>query len=461
MGEFVDRLRRTDDVSDVLRLLARGIWRQYHGESVCPPAMIPDHATLARWKFGLDADADPVSGAGRAGDTPGTVTVDSGAAADGAALPADLDIETYALEMIAQLHHKWQHEQWEGVGLATHPLATLVREWQNRATVAVPFLPKPKASLPSLQQITKQDIVTMPGLPGHGGSDSEAEPNPLPGFEPAVTACPSWILWLYDRAGGESMRAGRGAPWDLHLFVSAFLHLDIIQRNGQWTTLRFPHLREHEADWPVPHTPSIERWLFPHGWDKSNRAKYWHRLPEALWRMKRDLGLVPIDSMGSVALIFPSVIPDSRDHPLVEFTIRVPRVAANGARIDWNILRKYRQTSAAQYRAYLSACAFMDRSAHHGMPITARIPAQLNADGSIRRHRNGRIVKGPDQVANPMAQFVKTLFDDDLTRMIGFDANNRSHRHQARAAFERLHADGVIDLRAEHGGWRIFGTATE
>jgi len=144
-----------------------------------------------------------------------------------------------------------------------HPLTPIIRAWQIRPTATEPFLPKRRASLPSLQTIDHENI-TLPDFPG---SDATAPVRQmaLPGFEPAVTMCPSWLLWLYDRAGGESMTAGRGAPWDLHLFVSSFLHLGIDQRDGHWKTLRFPHLVEHEADWPEPGTPSVERWLFPDG----------------------------------------------------------------------------------------------------------------------------------------------------------------------------------------------------
>ena len=128
-----------------------------------------------------------------------------------------------------------------------HPLAPIIRAWQIRPIVTKPFLPKSRASMPSLQTIDHENI-TLPDFPA---SDATAQGSQmaLPGFEPAVTMCPSWLLWLYDRAGGESMTAGRGAPWDLHLFVSSFLHLGIDQRDGHWKTLRFPHLVEHEADW--------------------------------------------------------------------------------------------------------------------------------------------------------------------------------------------------------------------
>ena len=63
---------------------------------------------------------------------------------------------------------------------------------------------------------------------------------------------------------------------------------------------------------------------------------------------------------------------------------------------------------------------------------------------------------------NPAARYVRPLDDKDLARMIGFDPKkNRAYLHRGREAFEQLHADGVIDLRKDDGGWRIFGPGGE
>ena len=36
------------------------------------------------------------------------------------------------------------------------------------------------------------------------------------------------------------MRQGRGAPWELHLWIGAILHLPIAQRDSNWHVLRLP-----------------------------------------------------------------------------------------------------------------------------------------------------------------------------------------------------------------------------
>ena len=48
------------------------------------------------------------------------------------------------------------------------------------------------------------------------------------------------------------------------------------------------------------------------------------------------------------------------------------------------------------------------------------------------------------------------LSEADLTRMIGFDPSNRRRRHDARAAFERMEADGAIEIERDGTSWRLF-----
>ena len=52
---------------------------------------------------------------------------------------------------------------------------------------------------------------------------------------------------------------------------------------------------------------------------------------------------------------------------------------------------------------------------------------------------------------------VRPLSNSDLARLIGFDGGKRDHRYKARNAFAHLDADGVIDLRRDGKGVRIFG----
>ena len=175
----------------------------------------------------------------------------------------------------------------------------------------------------------------------------------------------------------------------MRLFVGALLHVAVPDRTGKWVTLRFPTLRRHEADWPVPGVRSVETWLHPEAWENFRRD--WTLLPAALDSMRERLCYVPVPGVGSVAMVFPSVIPRASCDPMVEFTVRIPASAAYGARADWQLLCRYGAVSAPLYRAYLSTVAYFDQSARAGHPITA----DTKPGGAIRAAPHG-CGPGPD-----------------------------------------------------------------
>ena len=350
--------------------------------------------------------------------------------------PGEANEEGWGFLLVHEVHAWW--ERIAEKERPKHPLAPIVAAWQARSKKAKPFRPVQRASLPGLHRLSREDGARMRLIGGglEQGPSASREPTWLPGLEPAVRGCPSWLLWAYDRAGGPLMRQGRGAPWELRLLIGSLLHLAVDQRDGDWRTLRLE-------------TREVERWLHPHGW--SNRRRDWEKLPEALMRMRERLSWVPVRGVGLVAMAVPTVIPEQRDDPLIEFSVRVPRSAAHGARIHWPRLCAYGVDSAVLYRAYLAVTAHLDASARRGHPQTAQIPVR-------RKREAGR----PTELApNPTARFAPTLMASDFARMIGFDAEDRRHRSKAREAFERLATDGVIDLQPEgRREWRILGVRT-
>ena len=284
-------------------------------------------------------------------------------------------------------------------------------------------------------------------LPDYPGDDAPPAPDGqllLPGFGEAVRGCASWLLWLFDQAGeGGKPGGGRGARWDLRLFVYAMLHLDVADRDGQWHTIRRS-------------TDEVIGWLHPNGW--ANARRDWRKLPEALHLM-RDLAYVPVPGIGSVAMLFPSVVPERRDDPLVEWTIRIPPAAARGDRLNWPRLLAYGADSDRVFRAYLAAAAWLGRSAKRGHPITREIAAPLlGPDGKPRRRKGGAIIRSStERMPNPATRYIgPPLSEADLTRMIGFDPSDRRRRHDARAAFERMEADGAIEIERDGTNWRLF-----
>ena len=326
-----------------------------------------------------------------------------------------------------------------------HPLAPLVDAWQRLPSHRQARTPVNRGSLPRLSRLGADD-ATLPDFPLQDAPAAPGGQLDLPGFGDAVRGCASWLLWLFDQAGGESLASGRGAPWDLRLFVYALLHLDVADRDGEWHTIRLP-------------TDTVTGWLHPNGW--ANERRDWDKLPEALRRMSRELSYVPVDGIGYVAMLLPSVIPAKRGDPLVEFTARVPRVAAHGDRLNWPQLLAYGADSARLFRAYLAVTAWLGRSAKRGHPITRQIAAPVHGpDGKpTRRRKGGAIIRSAtERIDNPAARYVgPPLSEEDLTRMIGFDPSNRYRRRDARAAFERMEADGVIEIERSGAGWLLFG----
>ena len=338
----------------------------------------------------------------------------------------------------------------------SHPLNPLLRAWQSRLAHAAPYPVRTRASLPRIEAIDR----TLPDFPPDVATPSKLESDgqlSFPGIETTTyAACPSWLLWLYDSAGGELTVQGRGAPWALRLCVGAFLHLGIDQRDGGWHVLRFPVFDVLDSTGRVAR-PGVVSWLHPDGWE--NRRRDWHRFPEALDAMRQRLGYIEVGGIGSIAMLMPTVIPRRLTDPFVEFTVRLPAPTANGARVDWRKLSRYGVESASLYRAYLSACAFLDRSAHAGHPVTRLLPpAKRDSSGHPLRSPGGSLQRDRSLLEpNPGVRFSRLLTEADLTSMIGYDPTKRYHRFRARQAFDRLDTDNVLDLHREGKRFRILG----
>ena len=234
----------------------------------------------------------------------------------------------------------------------------------RRAAVAVtPYRPVNRANLPDLTRRTRE-LPDLPTLPAERGTLW------LPGLEPTADACPSWLLSLWDRAGGQSLAQGRGAPWALRLWIGALLHVAVRDRTGRPVTLPF-RVRD------------VAAWLHPDGW--RNRWRDWKRLPAALDSLGSLRVPLPVvgpagrETTGMVALVSAPVVPrDWRDgNAPVYLDVRIPPEGAAGSRLDWPTLCRYGADSAGLYRAYLAVTAWMHRTAYRGAPITRQISDTL------------------------------------------------------------------------------------
>lgn len=318
--------------------------------------------------------------------------------------------------------------------------------WRIAPREVKPFKPVDRVSLPRLHRATDRDVKMLPAFPAAPAAVSQVEDGAdawLPGFEPRVTGCPSWLVHVFDRAGGGLLPGRKGAPLELRLFISALCLVHEHDRVGGVTTMT-PSLRE------------VVDWLYPDGW----KSRY------------RDFGLLPaaLDRLGSlripvgrylVSVVNAVVVPQVWDpDALVGLEVRIPQSAAQGARLDWNRLRRYGVKSAAMYRGYLALSAAMDGAARRGMPITKMIPAPvLDEHGKPKRRKGGAIIRSTNAwIPNPAAKYAPRWNDWDKARFLGYDPTDRRRRRNAREALERLEGDGVVQLeRLPDGTCRLFG----
>ena len=356
---------------------------------------------------------------------------------------------TNMLFSVEQVHRLWS-EKWKIGTQLRHPLAPLMAAWLARPTESKPYPLRDRASLARLHRIEADDIRDMPGFHDAVAHGLDNHQPVLPGFDVLPIGCPAWLIWAYRQTGKSQ---GGVAPWDLRLWIGALLNLPVGDRDGEWHTV------------PVD-TAVVESWLHPNGW--ANRRKHFHKLTDAFHMMDKRLSFLPVPGVGGVALLRPTIIPTCRTDPIVEFVVRVPKVAAHGARLNWRVLSQYGCESAMKYRAYLSAMCMLDWSARRGAPITAEIERPLlDSQGAeiYRRTKTGRSVvarvKG-ELIPNSLAKFAPKLTDRELALVIGHNPNDRMSRRRARKAFEDLASDGVIDLRTNPNGTvGLFGPARE
>ena len=88
-----------------------------------------------------------------------------------------------------------------------HPALAFVAGWQQRAVVVKPTR---GAGLPRFQRMSEAEALALPGFDAQIPGPVRGQPV-LPGFDVTpVGGCPSWLLSLYDQAGGDTERPGRG-----------------------------------------------------------------------------------------------------------------------------------------------------------------------------------------------------------------------------------------------------------
>ena len=82
-----------------------------------------------------------------------------------------------------------------------HPALVFVAGWPQRAVVVKPTR---GAGLPRFQRMSEAEALALPGFDAQRPGPVRGQPM-LPGFDVTpVGGCPSWLLSLYDQAGGDT-----------------------------------------------------------------------------------------------------------------------------------------------------------------------------------------------------------------------------------------------------------------
>ena len=445
IGQVEKDLLQAVQAGEIINALARGLWIKEH-QSEPPQNEVPSVAGL---KFEETESAKkflPFIG------VPAKNTIPNyGIIINGKMLKCWRDSESITLafwhylhgatfglngESIEAAHTLWMAAREDGFK-GRHPLSSVVEsilpEWKNMGIQIEPFRPQKKAQLTLFGRIEKQEGKRLIAVQT-GYAPPQTELN-FPELQRNDIVA-SWLLDLYGKVGGM-VSSGRGAPYPLRLFVGGLLYTPIEHRDGEFHYF------------PIS-TDEVISWLHPDiGYVKRQR---WDAFRNGL-KAINELGWVSIPGVGQVKVLDASVIPEKPTDPIVQFIVRVPPSAAHGATLDWGTLCEYGRESARLYRAYLTACEFMHRSALRGQPITQMIGrAILDQHGNPIKEK-GKVKRSKRKFEhNPLTRYVKGLNKAQLAQSIGLDAADRHNRRNALGAFERLADDGIIDLQKEGRG---------
>ena len=299
-----------------------------------------------------------------------------------------------------------------------------------------PFRPRPRASLPRFDRTLVEDARL---LAAHEPvSTDEGQMLLRLDDEDVVDSCPAWLIEMYRRA--DAVQRIRGPmPMSFSILLGALVSVRIEDRTGREVVDR------HCLD-------EVIGWCHPRGWRQ--RVRDWANLDRAFEELPSYR--ITIGDYRFWTVIGEGLPARYERGAAVLLRKRVPASAARGIRISWPQLVAYRP-SALLTRAYLSVHAVLDRSAHHGHPLTREIYAPiLGADGQPLRAHDGRIVRSGERVPNPLIGKAAVVRAGDVARFLGM-SNTKSARQDARRAFERLAADRVVDMVQDPGGYRFFG----
>ena len=300
-----------------------------------------------------------------------------------------------------------------------HPLAPLVRAWQERALPGE-WDDRSTAIIPAPFSIVR-DLRSAQGTLFPDGAVQPARQHPrLPGFDDGAEADERLPfgrvvpLMMFDATGTLYESRGQGAPLALRLWIESVTAPALLER-GRAVVLE-TSLR------------NLVRRLWPNGWTGPGRDG------EKLLAALRAIDGARIPWPGSdegwraVSVVNPPAIRNP-DSPVV-LTVLLPPGSERGPLVYRNVLREYGVTSAPLYRLGLATAYLWDRYFTHNGPLPVRVPVVnrdragnlLDASGKPVQGNNGkpahwnhkRAVRTGEFQRNPELSRIPDLRADDL-----------------------------------------------
>lgn len=167
---------------------------------------------------------------------------------------------------------------------------------------------------------------------------------------------------------------------------------------------------------------------------------------------------------------------NAKNEDLIFLDVKMPPDATQGMLVEKQIIRRLGKKSAAQFSAYLSACAIWDK---HGTakgklidpthPIVNRDTDGylVDVNGNRLIGSKGKPIENPyrsDAIAqlerepNPSRTKYPTLSNEDLIKACGLNSTSNEHRDLIRAKeyWTQLEKDGIVSIDRLPNGWRIM-----
>jgi len=331
---------------------------------------------------------------------------------------------------------QWVHLAWRSKQKAEqvrHPLAPIVRDWQDRPVEVEPDRRRDKRILSVMRATeTESRPERQRGMLFGGLIDArtaEVDGPQLPLLEPTKPEIKHVaILDLADASGVPVMARGRGAP----LAARAYVRLPLSVR---------PEDRRRESVRLAIKVAELRKGLYPNGW---RSGKHWPEIRDVL----RDIHnfTIRLPDGGLWFMLALRRLPDGsdgkvpRDDELVIIDVAYPPGSSTGPVIDLPEMDRLSVGSASRWRAYIAGHSLAWEPGKTRRPV----PQAPGRYGWSRDPNDYPVVSLADM------------------RRLAFGAKDRKHRPNSEivSAWRDLPGlvavESVIDPRTLEKGWRIM-----